>query len=119
MSNHILTPMTRGDHSPAFTFTLSRPGEPALDLTEEGTAIKFMARRSGQKALLFTKTIGDGVEVTGATTCIVTYEPADTAILPEIAGNTHTLELELEVTEADGRITTPWHGTQRIRNDFG
>jgi hypothetical protein len=113
-----LPQLTRGDHSPEHTFTLSRAA-PALDLEAEGTTIRFMARRKGQTTLWLAKTVGDGVTVTSATTCTVQLAPADTASLPTAVLGTHLLEWELEVTESDGRVTTPAWGTLQIRGDIG
>jgi hypothetical protein len=96
---------TRGD-TMRFIGTLV-PGDGqvfALPIAE----LKFTAKWKYQDTdVFFEKTIGAGMTIVGQSTTMVSYNgevsPADTALIPIKKGK---FVYDLQITEADGRVTT-------------
>lgn len=117
MAQQTLQQITRGDHSAPYTVGLTREGSPALDVTLQGTVVKFRASLPNTTGILFEKTIGDGVTVDGPNQVTVVLVPADTASITSVSGKV-VLDVEIKVIEADGRVTTPWFGQLPVRMDL-
>lgn len=111
MSTVALPQMSRGDHR-SYTGTATRT-TPPLDLTT-ATAIRFIGRVKGETENHFEKTLDAGVVVVSSSAFTVALDPADTAGMTQPA----VLNVELEVTELGGRVTTPWVGTLPVRLDL-
>lgn len=104
---------TRGDTA-IFAFALTMDGV-ALDLT--GATIRWTAKPSvSDVSALISKAIGSGLTVADPTSGRVdlTFNPQDTRDLDAPA----TLYWDLEVTEANGYVSTPLIGTLRLDADI-
>jgi len=101
--------VARGD-TVIFDATITRPpGGPAVSLT--GATLVCTGRRTLEEAAsayVFRVAVGSGIVVTNpaAGQCRVTIPPSATAALPDWPA----LYVDLELTEADGRVSTPLRG---------
>jgi len=101
--------VARGD-TVVFDATITRPpGGPAVDLT--GAELVCTGRRTLEEAAadaVFRVETGSGIAVTNpaAGQCRVTIPAQATAGLPDWPA----LYVDLELTEADGRVSTPLRG---------
>jgi hypothetical protein len=100
--------VARGD-TVIFDATITRPpGGAAVDLT--GATVVCTGRRTlgADDLAVFRLELGSGVEVTDAPggEVRVTIPPSATASLPDWPA----LYTDLEITEADGRVSTPLRG---------
>lgn len=102
-------PCVRGD-TIVFDATITRPpGGPPVNLT--GATLVCTGRRTLEEpaaSYVFRLAVGTGIVVTDAVQgrCRVTVPPAATASLPD----TPALYTDLELTESDGRVSTPLRG---------
>lgn len=101
--------VARGD-TVVFDATITRPpGGAPVNLT--GATLACTGRRTLEEsasAAVFRLEDGAGILVTNAPggQCRVTIPPAATAALPDVPA----LYVDLEVTESDGRVSTPVRG---------
>lgn len=108
--------VARGD-TVVFDATITRPpGGPPVVLT--GATLVCTGRRTLEEAAtayVFKVSTGTGIVVTNPTEgqCRVTIPPGATAALPDAPA----LFVDLELTEADGRVSTPVRGRLIITYD--
>lgn len=108
--------VVRGD-TIIFDATITRPpGGPPVNLT--GATLVCTGRRTLEEAAsayVFRVAVGTGIVVTNpsAGQCRVTVPAAATATLPDAPA----LYTDLEVTEADGRVSTPLRGRLLLSPD--
>lgn len=81
--------------------------------------LKFTAKWKYQDTeVLFEKMLGDGMTIAGQSTTMVSYDgevsAADTALIPVKKGK---FVYDLQITEADGRVSTPAGGRVVLQPD--
>lgn len=122
LRHQILSQMTRGDHSPVITVTVTRSGD-APDFEVDEPEISVFCRRfttNGSGTLLWTKTLADDeITIESATSFSFRLVPEDTESLTSSTGAVVTLELEAEIIEVDGTVSTPWIAKLPVRMDLG